>query len=79
MKTYVQESIERVRSYLRSGVLKKDLASQAGVPASVLTTVFKDDFSPTANTLRKLEAAIPPDFFEAVDANPRQAEERAMV
>ncbi len=52
--------VDRAISRVRKGVAlvgKKPLAARAGVAHGVLRRVDSDEFSPTADTLRKLENA----------------------
>lgn len=67
----INQSIERVRAFLRcEGVRKAEFARSAGLRRSVLTGAEAVDWSPNAETLRKLESAIPSNW-QPGDAAPR--------
>lgn len=58
----IDESIDRVRSYAKDKGLKPaQLAALAGLHPNTLRHLNTDDWSPTSETLRKLEAIIPLD------------------
>ncbi len=59
----ILHSIERIRAFARArGWTKSRLARQAGMIDTTLRDFHKDDWNPTAETLRRLEAVIPEDF-----------------
>jgi len=56
----IDADIERIRSYARAQNWKKSrLAREAGMADTVLRRFHSDHWNPTAETLRRLEAAIP--------------------
>lgn len=58
---FVDASIDRIRAYRAAlGLSKSALARAAGLPESTLREFDRPSWSPTATTLRKLEALIPP-------------------
>lgn len=70
----IDKSIQRVRAYrCHAGLSVNALAVKAGMAESTLRRMDRPDWSPTADTLRRLEAIIPADFgstdpaAEAVD------------
>ena len=57
----------RVYAFAVQGWTKKELAERAGLHQNSMHDIFSDDWSPTIETLRKLEKVIPDDFsFESV-------------
>jgi 3,4-dihydroxy 2-butanone 4-phosphate synthase / GTP cyclohydrolase II len=65
----VSDTIERIREHLRQpGVFKSKLAEQAGLHANTLAGVERDDWNPTADTLKKLEAVLPAEAEPAEQA-----------
>ena len=59
----IRQSIERVRAFARAqGWTKSRLARQAGMIDTTLRDFHRDDWNPTAETIRRLEAVIPEDF-----------------
>lgn len=64
----IDQSIARVRAYARareSEIPRSTLAKMAGLHWSTLSPLFREDWNPTADTLRRLEQLIPADFREA--------------
>ncbi|CCG40136.1 hypothetical protein PHAMO_180105 [Magnetospirillum molischianum DSM 120] len=60
----IEASIARCRAFAHSpGMSKARLASLAGLHRNALRDMDRTDWSPTADTLRKLEAVIPPDWY----------------
>ena len=60
---HTDSAIARIRAYLKvGGVAKSRLAVLAGVPEGCVRNVYAEEWNPTIETLRKLEAAIPVDF-----------------
>lgn len=56
----------RIRDFAAAqGWRKARLAKEAGVPRSTLKNFDLGTWNPTADTLRKLEAVIPPEFAVA--------------
>ncbi len=56
----VTDMLHRVRSYLsQPNVTKAGLAAKAGLHPNTLRDADKDDWNPTADTLRKLEPYLP--------------------
>lgn len=72
-------AIARIRAYRRVmgwSVLK--FATEAGMGESTIRKMDREDWSPTADTLRKLEAVVPPDFQPpAEQPGPPAADEAA--
>ncbi len=71
----VDHAIARIRAYARHrGWKKSRLASEAGMQDTTLRDFDKEGWNPTADTLRRLEAIVPPDFMPAgaPSAAPRQ-------
>ncbi len=59
----IRQSIERVRAFARAqGWTKSRLAREAGMIDTTLRDFHRDDWNPTAETIRRLEAVIPEDF-----------------
>jgi transcriptional regulator with XRE-family HTH domain len=59
----IEQTIERVRVYRReTGVSRSAFARQAGLGPNALSAMDRPDWSPNADTLRKLEALIPSDW-----------------
>lgn len=59
----INSVLERIRAYRRTAgwsVLR--LAREAGVSESTLRHIDRDSWNPESETLRKLEAIIPPGF-----------------
>ena len=55
----IRQSIERVRAFARAqGWTKSRLARQAGMIDTTLRDFHRDDWNPTAETIRRLEAVI---------------------
>jgi ribosome-binding protein aMBF1 (putative translation factor) len=66
---YVEQAVQRVIRAV--GVVKKsELARRAGVPESTLRDLGKDDWTPNAATLQKLEEA-------AIEIERERADEEA--
>lgn len=66
MRSNIDQVIARIRAYAASqGWTKTRLAREAGMVGTTLRDFEKPHWSPTANTLRRLEAIIPPDFEAA--------------
>lgn len=61
--TSIHHSIERIRAFARSrGWTKSRLAREAGMIDTTLRDFHKDEWNPTAETIRRLETVIPEDF-----------------
>lgn len=63
----VSQALSRIRAWLASiekGSRSK-IAEQAGVNEKTLRLATEDDWNPTADTLRKLEAIVPADWQPA--------------
>lgn len=59
----IERSIARVRAYAaHKGWSRNALAKAAGLNESTIRGIDRPDWSPTADTLRRLEAAVPADF-----------------
>lgn len=59
----IDQSIARIRAYrLAKGWKLFRLAKEAGMRESTIRYMDSPDWSPTADTLRKLEAIIPEDW-----------------
>ncbi|MEC4591641.1 helix-turn-helix transcriptional regulator [Nitrospirillum amazonense] len=59
----IDQAIERVRSYRRAqgwSILR--LAKEAGMTESTIRHLDRDDWSPNADTLRRLERIVPKGF-----------------
>lgn len=73
----VTDLIERIRSALRKkGVTAVDLAYRAGLHRNTLSGLERDDWNPTAATLKALEphiAAIEADAWVPVNPDERAA------
>lgn len=64
----IEQSIARVRAYRRANgwsILR--LAKECGLRESTIRHLDREGWSPTADTLRKLEAAIPDNFICPAD------------
>jgi ribosome-binding protein aMBF1 (putative translation factor) len=60
----IERSIDRVRAFRKAmGWSIHRFATEASVADSTIRPMDANDWSPTADTLKKLEAVIPPDFF----------------
>lgn len=60
----IDQSIERIRAYRQvQGWSILRLAKESGMGESTIRRLDDPTWSPTADTLRKLEAVIPADFF----------------
>jgi len=67
----IDQSIERIRAYRRAmgwSVLR--LATEAGMRESTIRHLDHADWSPTADTLRRLETVIPEGWTPSVDIGP---------
>ncbi|MBK8159151.1 MAG: helix-turn-helix transcriptional regulator [Rhodospirillaceae bacterium] len=67
---HIDLSISRIRAYRRQqgwSVLR--LANTAGLRESTIRQLEDPNWSPTASTLRKLEAIVPADFQPPVPVN----------
>ncbi|CAK0756572.1 hypothetical protein CCP2SC5_2230002 [Azospirillaceae bacterium] len=63
LMTNIDLTLRRIRAFAESNGWKKSrLAREAGLCDTVLRHFDKDRWNPTAQTLRTLEAIIPPDF-----------------
>jgi hypothetical protein len=62
--TPVTQAVARVRAWLFANERPtwRTLAVAAGVDEKTLRLAARDSWNPTANTLQKLEALIPPDW-----------------
>ncbi len=59
----IDHAIARIRAYRHAqGWSLYGFANAAGLRESTIRHIDSDGWSPTANTLRKLEAVIPADF-----------------
>lgn len=59
----IDQSIQRIRAFHRDrGLSVSALAKMAGMGESTVRHINRPDWSPTADTLRRLEAVIPADF-----------------
>ena len=59
----VDDVIFRIRAFATKQGWKKSLYGEmAGVQDTTLRHFHNDDWNPTAETLRRLEAVIPPEF-----------------
>lgn len=59
----VDQSIARVRAFAAAKKWSRNkLATEAGVAESTIRSFGEPGWSPNAETLRRLEAIIPPDF-----------------
>lgn len=56
----VSETIQRVRLALAQGEKPSVLAQKAGLHANTLYGAEREDWNPTANTLKALEPHLPP-------------------
>lgn len=56
--------IARIRAYMaRSHLTRGGIAAKAGLQESSIRYIAQPDWNPTAETLRKLTAVIPPNFL----------------
>ncbi len=61
--TSIRHSIERIRAFARArNWTKSRLAREAGMIDTPLRDFHRDDWNPTADTIRRLETVIPEDF-----------------
>jgi DNA-binding phage protein len=60
----ITQTISRVRAWLASAQKgsRAKIAEQAGVDEKTLRLAVGEGWNPTADTLRKLEAVVPPDW-----------------
>lgn len=60
----VSQSISRVRAWLAANVdrTKAEIAKEAGVDEKTVRLAYDRTWNPTASTLEKFEAIIPPDW-----------------
>mgnify|MGYP001811198888 FL=1 len=59
----IDQTIDLITRYVASGAESKNgFAARAGVGEATLRKLGAADWNPTADTLRKLEAALPADF-----------------
>jgi transcriptional regulator with XRE-family HTH domain len=59
----IDQAIARVRAYAaHRGWTRNKLATEAGVAESTIRDLSEPNWSPTAATLRKLEAIVPAEF-----------------
>jgi hypothetical protein len=70
----VERSKARVRAYARHAPSRSEYARAAGVPKTTLIRMDETDWNPTAETLDKLEAAIPPDWAPPPAVSAAEAE-----
>jgi hypothetical protein len=64
----VDETISLIERYIALGAESKNgFAARAGVGEATLRKLGSPAWNPTVDTLRKLEAALPPDFVGAPD------------
>jgi 3,4-dihydroxy 2-butanone 4-phosphate synthase/GTP cyclohydrolase II len=59
MAAMIATTITRIREHVRTHGAKADLARRAGLHPNTLIGIDRDDWNPTADTLLKLEAALP--------------------
>lgn len=72
MSTSIEATIARVRAFAQSrGWRKSRLAKEAGLADTVLRNFDRPDWNPTADTLRRLESIIPPDFVASAPPEPQ--------
>ena len=56
----IEQALKRVREYARQkGLSKSAFARAAGLNDTTLRGINRDDWNPTAETLRRLESVIP--------------------
>ena len=68
MTTTIDDAICRIRAYAQEkGWTKSRLAQEAGMGDTTLRDFDTLDWNPQADTLRRLEAIIPADFFQPSD------------
>lgn len=59
----IDQAINRIKAYVATcGMPKERIAEQAHLHRNTLVGMNRPEWSPNADTLRKLEAIIPPDF-----------------
>ncbi len=64
----VEATIGRLRTFASDrGWTKSRFAREAGLPDTTLRGFHEPHWNPTAETLRKLEAVIPPDWAAPVE------------
>lgn len=66
----IDHIIERIRSYRHTrgwSILR--FAKEAGMGESTIRNMDRSDWSPTADTIRRLEAVIPPEWVRPI-SNP---------
>lgn len=60
---WIERAIERVRAFRKAkGWSRTRYARLAGLGPNALAEIDERDWAPRADTLRKLEAVIPPEF-----------------
>lgn len=60
MRTRIEESIERVRTWVdQTGLKQATVAARAGLSKGSLRSMFEDDWNPRATTLWAVENLIP--------------------
>lgn len=66
-KTHIESSVARIRAFARArGYSLNGLAEFAGLSESTIRHLYAEDWNPTRNTLRKLEAVVSTDFEPCV-------------
>lgn len=76
MNASIESTINRIREYQKaSGLTKFRLSCLAGIAEGSLRRLDDDDWNPTADTLRAIEAIIPADFcFQEARKNTNESE-----
>lgn len=60
----IDRTLARIRAFARfKGWKKSRFAAEAGLPDTTLRNFDKADWSPSPETIRRLEKIIPPDFM----------------
>lgn len=75
---YTDYAIARLRAFLnQTGVAKSRLAINAEVAEGSVRDVHDPEWNPTAETLRRLEKAIPEEFVPEINGNGHSKKQRS--